>query len=360
MIAMGTVYLKGDDGGLVAMSAQPFDAEADLQHLLAEHPHLLLGEDPDGPGWLLIRKETGVPDAQGAPDRWSLDHLFVDAQAVPTLVEVKRSIDTRIRREVVGQMLDYAANGVRHWPEGSLRAYFTARYPDPESADVALGDFLGDTDPEVFWARVEDNLRAGRIRMVFAADHIPATLQRIIEFLNEQMRPAEVLGVEIRQFRGQGHTTLIPTLVGRTTAARRVKPAASGSYEQDLADADEAVRTAAVLLSQWAQTAGVITRRTPRAEQFLTSDGVFLFQYYPRSAAVEIPISHLIDAGLTDEAEAFRTQLQQLTGRPLSTRHLYFPADALVRHWEQLRTKLLPRYITLRLASHFPDPATTP
>jgi hypothetical protein len=31
---------------------------------------------------------------------------------VPTLLEVKRSSDTRIRREVVGQMLDYAANGV--------------------------------------------------------------------------------------------------------------------------------------------------------------------------------------------------------------------------------------------------------
>jgi hypothetical protein len=35
---------------------------------------------------------------------------------VPTLVEVKRSDDTRIRREVVGQMLDYAANGVVYWP----------------------------------------------------------------------------------------------------------------------------------------------------------------------------------------------------------------------------------------------------
>jgi hypothetical protein len=33
-----------------------------------------------------------------------------DQNAVPTLVEVKRSSDTRIRREVVGQMLDYAAN----------------------------------------------------------------------------------------------------------------------------------------------------------------------------------------------------------------------------------------------------------
>jgi hypothetical protein len=34
----------------------------------------------------------------------------VDEAGVPTLVEVKRSSDTRARREVVARMLDYAAN----------------------------------------------------------------------------------------------------------------------------------------------------------------------------------------------------------------------------------------------------------
>jgi hypothetical protein len=56
----------------------------------------------------------------------SVDHLFVDQDAVPTLVEVKRSSDTRIRREVVGQMLDYAANAVVYWPLERLRATFEA------------------------------------------------------------------------------------------------------------------------------------------------------------------------------------------------------------------------------------------
>jgi hypothetical protein len=36
----------------------------------------------------------------------------LDQDAIPAIVEVKRSTDTRIRREVVGQMLDYAANSV--------------------------------------------------------------------------------------------------------------------------------------------------------------------------------------------------------------------------------------------------------
>jgi|SRR5579872_2595824 len=55
---------------------------------------------------------------------WSLDHLFIDQDGIPTLVEVKRGTDTRIRREVVGQMLDYAANAVVYWPVESIRSHF--------------------------------------------------------------------------------------------------------------------------------------------------------------------------------------------------------------------------------------------
>ena len=38
--------------------------------------------------------------------------------------------------------------------------------------------------------------------MIFVADLIPPELQRVVEFLNSQMDPAEVLAVEIRQFTG--------------------------------------------------------------------------------------------------------------------------------------------------------------
>ncbi|MFI0718271.1 hypothetical protein [Streptomyces sp. NPDC021224] len=50
-----------------------------------------------------------------------MDHLFVDADAVPTLVKVNRAADTRIRREVVGQMLDYAVELAHYRGGGDLR-----------------------------------------------------------------------------------------------------------------------------------------------------------------------------------------------------------------------------------------------
>src|SRR6185436_6507166 len=94
-----------------------------------------------------------VPGDASGTGRWSVDHLFLDQAGVPTLVEVKRSTDTRIRREVVGQMLDYAANAVAYLPVESLRAAFEARCAAGSlQPAVELGAFLGsEVSAEDFW-----------------------------------------------------------------------------------------------------------------------------------------------------------------------------------------------------------------
>ena len=91
----GVFLLSGEE--LVAMHEQPYDSEDLLQTLLAKYPELIAGESIGSTlsqGWLLVKREVGVPDSATGGSRWSLDHLFIDDQAVPTLVEVKRSDDT--------------------------------------------------------------------------------------------------------------------------------------------------------------------------------------------------------------------------------------------------------------------------
>ena len=82
---------------------------------------------------------------------------------MPTLVEVKRSSDTRIRREVVGQMLDYAANAASYWAVESIQAvYETMSEVAGRDADEALTEDLGLEDPtEIYWQQVKTNLQAG-------------------------------------------------------------------------------------------------------------------------------------------------------------------------------------------------------
>jgi hypothetical protein len=130
----GGIYLIQDSGQLVEMKEQAYDSEAFLQELLEKYPSLLAGEqiDSDAPRrWLFLSREMAVPSEEDGASRWAIDHLFLDQDAIPTLVEVKRSSDTRIRREVVGQMLDYAANAVVYWPVDTIRAQFEndARLP---------------------------------------------------------------------------------------------------------------------------------------------------------------------------------------------------------------------------------------
>src|SRR5262245_36695441 len=105
------IFLIQDNEELIEMNEQTYESEKLLQKWLAEYTALLVGNQIDTKEpkrFLLIEQECGVPARSAGVDRWSIDHLFIDQDAIPTIVEVKRSSDTRIRRQVVGQMLDYA------------------------------------------------------------------------------------------------------------------------------------------------------------------------------------------------------------------------------------------------------------
>ncbi|HEX4659199.1 MAG TPA: hypothetical protein VH307_17560 [Streptosporangiaceae bacterium] len=234
-----SIFLLGDDGALTEVSSTPYDVEAELQELLADHVHLLPGAqiNRDSPRrWLLVKREAGIPNREGGGGWWSVDHLVGDQDAVPTFVEVKRASDTRARREVVAQMLDYATNGSAFWSPEQLRAWFEGDDPEAASEHLVTWLDLSDDDPDSvaagFWDAVGTNLREGKIRLVFVADEIRATLQRLVEFLNEQMPRVEVLAVEIRQYRAAGSRSgaLVSRVVGQTSRAQAAKqrPARGG------------------------------------------------------------------------------------------------------------------------------------
>ena len=233
---MSLIFHIDENNNAVKLQEIKYESEDLLQTLIERYPEILAGEqmDPDHPKkWLLISREMGVPGQEGGGDQWFLDHLFIDQDGIPTLVEVKRSTDTRIRREVVAQMLDYAANATVYWPVGLLRQKFEAGHDNPAGD---LNDILGVNieDGDSFWDKVDNNLRLGKLRLLFVADEIPASLQRIIEFLNGQMTDTEVLGVEIKQYVSESkQRTLVPKLVGNTISAKQVKKADKTEWNRE-------------------------------------------------------------------------------------------------------------------------------
>ena len=228
MIDQDTIFLLSSEGQLDEIPHRPYQTEDLLQELIDRHPELLVGEQidrDDPPRWLMVQREAGIPDSEGGCDRWSIDHVLLDQHGRPTLVEVKRSTDTRIRREVVGQMLDYAANALKYWPKDRIRELAANQCGGLENLETRLLDLLKDpqADIEAFWQIVDRNLREGEMRLLFVADLIPTELRRIIEFLNEHMPRVEVLGVEIRQYERAGTRVLVPRVVGQTESARQDK-----------------------------------------------------------------------------------------------------------------------------------------
>ena len=218
------IYVKDGDR-LDPMEEQPFAYEDHLQALVAAHPELLDGKliSPENPRrWALVSREQGIAASLGESDSWAVDHLFVDQDAVPTLVEAKLGANTEVRRKVVGQMLDYAAHAVQTWSADKLRETFE-RTCDDEDRDPAavLAELLAEDDEpdeDAFWDEVATNLAAKRIRLLFVADAIPEPLERVVGFLNEQMPNIEVLAVEIKQFTSASSRMLVPRVIGRIAA----------------------------------------------------------------------------------------------------------------------------------------------
>lgn len=224
-----TIFLKSVENTLIPLKETLYESEDFLQELIEKNPSILAGEQitPDNPRkWILIDREMGIPCTQDGSAFWFLDHLFIVQDGIPTFVEVKRSTDSRIRREVVGQMLDYAANATKYWRVSEIQQLYQGDLKEVFAFD--------DLQCEAFWENVDNNLHLGKIRLLFAADTIPESLLRIIEFLNNQMQNAEVLGLEVKQFSSDdGRQIFVPRILGRTTQSIEVKKKDSREWDYD-------------------------------------------------------------------------------------------------------------------------------
>lgn len=346
------IYLLGEPEP-VEMRSALFASEDDLQDIVARYPALLAGAQmtPDDPRrWLLVQREMGVPIQAGGTDNFSVDHLFVDHEAIPTVVEVKRSTDSRIRREVVGQMLDYAANGVRYWPVERLRRLYEEQCRQDQRDPLAyLREIVGaDVEPDDFWVRVGEHLEIGRIRMVFVADIVPPELQRIVEFLNEGMTRAQVYAVEIPQYRAaDGRRSVVPRLIGATAWAttRPGRDRDQPSLEDVMANAPEHVRRASSRLDALASAHRLDKRRTRTAELF-AGGGRDLLWFAPKDGVVWLYLNLLRDEGRDELADQLLAELQALVpSKRLTKSQPGVPAQVLAESWEQAKP-VLERYLT--------------
>jgi hypothetical protein len=188
-----------------------------LQTLLQKYPQVIPGKqiDPvseDPPRFALLRREMPVGG-------WSLDHLYIDQRGVLTLVETKLIQNPESRREVIGQIIEYAANADEFWASGRARQHAAEFWSKQnKELDQILQEQLGEEiDVEDLWDSVEANLKRGHIRLIVAADELRPEVRRMIEYLNREMQNAEILGLELKCYgEDTSSLVLVPRLIGQT------------------------------------------------------------------------------------------------------------------------------------------------
>jgi hypothetical protein len=172
---MSSVYVVKEGGKTEPMKVvHTKDEDKELQTILKNNFDLLAGDQispEDHCRWMLIKREMPVPDTSTGTDRWNIDFFFVDQDAKPTFVECKRYLDTRSRREVVGQVLEYAANAQHFWSSEDIRAHAESTAKENQTtvdeSIRALHSRLGDSCEE-FFKEVERRLKASEIRIVYS------------------------------------------------------------------------------------------------------------------------------------------------------------------------------------------------
>jgi hypothetical protein len=153
-----------------------------LRDLLYDHPEILpLAELDASFGQVVpIGRELNVPGVG------RIDAAFIDQAGRLVVVECKLWRNPEARREVVGQILDYA-RALARWTYEDLQREVSRALKKSGNAlfDVAKAAFP-DLEEAAFADDVARNLKAGRFLLLVAGDGIQEGTERIGEYLRTQ------------------------------------------------------------------------------------------------------------------------------------------------------------------------------
>jgi hypothetical protein len=152
-----------------------------------------------------------------------IDAVFVNRQGALTVVECKLWRNPQARREVVGQILDYAKELARWRYEDLQREVSRSLRRSGNVPFQLVADRYPDTDEAGFVDAVGRNLRTGRFLLLVAGDGIREGTETIVHFMQEHSGMRFTFGlVEMAGYEMPGGRLLVqPRILARTIALER-------------------------------------------------------------------------------------------------------------------------------------------
>ncbi len=221
-VESGTPIWIDPSGGEILLSrihaSDPRIHEATIQELVIKHPRVLpVSEiDPSFEPLIPIGREVGT---SAGP----LDALYISLEGHLTLVEAKLWRNPQARREVVGQIIDYASaisswgyddlNVVCHSATGKdLWELVRSHSPDEVATEAQFVD------------TVARGLRNGRFLLLIVGDGIREEVERMAAYVQAAPQLQFTLGlVELRIYEipGDRNWIVVPSVVTRTDEVTR-------------------------------------------------------------------------------------------------------------------------------------------
>lgn len=200
---MSDILIRQGDGTWRGAAYAGYALESDLQAILARHPDLIPGVGDGARTCREFQSEAGPADI-----------IVVGTDGDVTLVECKLAANPQVRREIIGQMFDYAS---RLWKMDVDD--FAARWHSRTQETLFSEDTEGGVPLREALAR---NLAEGRFRIVLAVDAINPALKRMVEYLNFMSGPnTSVVAVEYSRLTQGSIEILAPRIYGQELAEVR-------------------------------------------------------------------------------------------------------------------------------------------
>lgn len=181
---------------------------------------------------LTAQAERAVVVAREAstPEGGRIDVVAVDQDGVITVCECKLDRNAGSRREVLGQVLEYAGS-----LKGMQFGEFRRLVSDRLGSDLV--DAMRDRSPEAFdpvtWEEtVARSLDRGDFRLIIAVDQLTDVLKQTVLYLNDRAA-FSVLAAEMRRVRHDGVEMLAPRVFGEEAARRKLPQRSSSPTVRD-------------------------------------------------------------------------------------------------------------------------------
>jgi hypothetical protein len=242
------------DGSIASPRRVPFTErtfeEGWLQALIEDHPELLPIAEIEPAFVPVVSVGREVETKSGY-----IDNLLLSPEGYLTIVETKLWRNPEARREVVGQLIDYAKD-VNRWTftelEGKVQAYNIRRRQSKLGILDSIREIedIDESEEQIIVDTISRNLRTGRFLLLVVGEGIRESVEEMADFLQQTPQMLFTLAlVELQVYelgtKGGKPLLVIPQVVARTREITRAVVRVEGkAIESVKVEVDTEITTA--------------------------------------------------------------------------------------------------------------------